>query len=127
MSWRRASRATSPTGRAPGLAIAGALLLVWINLAVGFIGDEGDPANLMYGGVLAVLAVGAVAARGRPGGMAFALVTTAFAQAAAGLIAFTASLNGELAADLAFVALWLGSAALFQEAERRREARAAQS
>ena len=55
-------------------------MLVWINLAVGIIGSEDNPANLMYGGVLAVGVAGAVAARFRPGGMARALAATALAQ-----------------------------------------------
>lgn len=38
---------------AVGIAVAAALLLVWINLAVGMIGDEANPANLLYVGVLA--------------------------------------------------------------------------
>ena len=29
-----------------------AFLLIWINLAVGIIGSEDNPANLMYGAVL---------------------------------------------------------------------------
>ena len=39
---------------AVGVALAAALLLVWMNLAVGIIGSEDNPANLMYVGVLAV-------------------------------------------------------------------------
>jgi hypothetical protein len=64
-----------------GLAIATALLLVWANLAVGLIGSEGNRANLLYAGVLAVGLAGAVIARFRPHGMARALFATALAQA----------------------------------------------
>ena len=39
---------------AAGLALAAALLLVWINLAVGIIGNENNPANLLYWAVLVV-------------------------------------------------------------------------
>ena len=35
------------------VALAAAFLLFWVNAAVGIIGDEGNPANLMYIGVLA--------------------------------------------------------------------------
>src|SRR5688572_14590172 len=42
-----------------GVAVAAAFILVWINLAVGIIGSEDNPANLMYGGVLAVAIAGA--------------------------------------------------------------------
>ena len=43
---------------AVGVAVAAALLLVWMNLAVGIMGNEGNPANLMYTGVLAVGIIG---------------------------------------------------------------------
>ncbi|MDH3469138.1 MAG: hypothetical protein OES26_25195, partial [Gammaproteobacteria bacterium] len=45
---------------AVAIAVAAALLLIWVNLAVGIIGNEGNPANLMYLGVLAVGIAGAV-------------------------------------------------------------------
>jgi hypothetical protein len=66
---------------AVGAAVATALLLVWMNLAVGIIGHEEDPANLMYVGVLAVGIVGALIARFQPEGMARALVAMALVQA----------------------------------------------
>ena len=59
---------------AAGVALAAAFLLVWLNLAVGIIGDEDNPANAMYIGVLAVGVVGALLARFRPRGMARALI-----------------------------------------------------
>ena len=65
---------------AVGVACATALVLVWINLAVGLIGSEDNPANLMYAGVLAVGFVGALIARLQPRGMARALFTTTIAQ-----------------------------------------------
>ena len=63
---------------AVGIACAAGLLLVWINAAVGIIGD--GPVNLMYLGVLAVGFVGALIARFQPSGMALALFATALAQ-----------------------------------------------
>ena len=39
---------------AMGAALATALILIWMNLAVGIIGAEDNPANLMHGGVLVV-------------------------------------------------------------------------
>jgi hypothetical protein len=47
---------------AVGIALGAALLLVWINLAVGIIGDEDHPANLLYLGVLVVGFIGALIA-----------------------------------------------------------------
>jgi hypothetical protein len=63
---------------AVGMACATGLVLLWINAAVGIIGD--GPVNLLYLGVLAVGFVGVFLARFQPRGMALALFATAFAQ-----------------------------------------------
>src|SRR5690606_34809420 len=64
-------RAAHNTYRAAvGVALATAFILVWVNGAVGVIGDEDNPANSMYAGVLAVALIGSVLARLRPWGMA---------------------------------------------------------
>ena len=75
---------------AVGVALAAAFILVWLSLGVGIIGADGDPANLMYFGVLAVGIIGAVIARFQPHGMARALVATALAQALVAVIALIA-------------------------------------
>lgn len=104
---------------AVGLSVAGGFLLVWVNLAVGIIGTEHDPANLMFGGVLLVGAVGALLARFQPLGMARALGATALAQALVALIALGTGSGLEAAALSAFfAALWLASAWLFRRAAR---------
>jgi hypothetical protein len=103
---------------AMGLAIATAFLLVWANLAVGFIGDESDPANLMYGGVLALGVIGAVVTRLRARGMAVVLVAMALAQALAALVAQLAGWDQVWAPTAVFVALWLASACLSLRAAR---------
>jgi hypothetical protein len=111
---------------AVGVAVVAAFLLIWINLAVGIIGSEDNPANLMYGGVLAVGIAGALAARFRPGGMAQALAATAFAQILAGIIAVSAGWGAAganwpwpiVGLSGFFTALWLGSAWLFRTAAR---------
>jgi hypothetical protein len=87
-----------------------------MNLAVGIIGNEDNPANLMYGGVLAVGIIGAVIARFQPHGMARALVATALAQALVAVIALIAGLGYTLILTGFFVALWLTSARLFRKA-----------
>jgi hypothetical protein len=58
---------------AVGLAVMAGLLLVWANLAVGLVGSEHNPVNLLYGSVLAVAAIGALVARFRPLGMSRAM------------------------------------------------------
>ena len=62
------------------IAAATALLNVWINLAVGIIGSEDNPANLIYAGVIAVAIGDALLARFQPLGMARAMIGTAAAQ-----------------------------------------------
>jgi hypothetical protein len=102
---------------AVGVAVAGSIFLVWVNLAVGVIGSEGNPANLMFAGVLAVGLLGALLARFGAPGMARALVATAFAQAAAGVVALVlGSLEGFVLSGF-FVGLWLLSAWLFRRAQ----------
>ena len=111
---------------AVAIALVAAFLLVWINLAVGIVGSEDNPANLMFGGVLAVGIVGALVARFRPHGMARALAATALAQTLVGMIALIAGwgatgANGPwplMVLTAFFTALWLASARLFWKAGR---------
>ncbi|WP_437967879.1 hypothetical protein WMF04_00655 [Sorangium sp. So ce260] len=119
-TYELAARATGSSAyrAAVGVALAAAFILVWMNLAVGIIGNEENPANLMYGGVLAVGIVGAILARFQPRGMGRALVATALAQALVAVIALIAGLGYTLILTGFFVALWLTSARLFQRAAR---------
>ncbi len=112
---------------AVGVALAAAFILVWLNLAVGVIGTSGDPANLMYVGVLAVGIIGAIIARFRPHGMARALFAAALAQALVPVIAVIAGMGHPaspsleiLGVNALFAALWLISAWLFRKAARER-------
>jgi hypothetical protein len=110
------------------VALAAAFMLLWLMGAVGIIGEDGDPADLMYFGVLAVGLIGALIARFRPEGMARALLAAALAQA---LVAVIALIAGKHQAPISsvyeivglngfFVALFIGSALLFRHAARRR-------
>ena len=112
---------------AVGVAVAAALILVWMNLAVGLIGSEDNPANLIYVGVLAVGIIGAFIARLQPRGMARALFATAFAQVLVTVIALIAGLGYPWSGPLEilvlngfFVALFVGSAWLFRRAAHGR-------
>ena len=109
------------------LALATAFILVWLIGAVGVIGVEGDPFDLMYFGVLAIGLIGAIAARLRPHGMARALFATAFAQA---LVTFVALIVGKHQSSVSsvpeililngfFITLFLVSARLFGNAARQ--------
>ncbi|WP_133478947.1 hypothetical protein [Cognatilysobacter segetis] len=111
-------------------AVLGGFALVWVNLAVGLVGDGGNPANLMFMGVVAVAIAAALMARGRPRAMVRAMLATAAAHAAVGAIAMLggwgAPHDGPLrvAAITAFFMLpWLLSAALFHASATRAAAR----
>lgn len=111
---------------AVGVAVAAAFILVWMNLAVGIIGTEDNPANLMYGGVLGVGIIGAIVARFRPGGMVRALCATALAQMLVAVIGLIAGMQhgGDspapeiLGINGFFAAVWLISAWQFRKAAR---------
>jgi hypothetical protein len=111
---------------AVGVALAAALILIWLMGAVGIIGVEGDRADLMYFGVLAVGIIGAIIARLRPHGMARALFAMAVAQALVAVIALIAgkhqspisSVAEILGLNAIFVALFVASAWLFRHAAR---------
>ena len=124
-AYELATRMTGNTAyrAAVGVAVVAAFLLIWINLAVGMIGSEDNPANLMYGGVLAVGIIGAFIARFQPDGMARAMGATALAQASVAVIALFAGLGStgpSLFLTGFFAALWLMSAWLFRRAARQR-------
>ena len=94
-----------------------------VNLAVGLIGSENNPANLLYGGVLAVGIVGAILARTKAQGMARALFATALAQALVPVLAIiiwkpqiTPEMIGVLFLNGIFVLLFVGSGLLYQRA-----------
>lgn len=112
---------------AVGVALAAAFILLWLMGAVGIIGVEGDRADLMYLGVLAVGLIGALIARFRPQGMARALLATALAQALVAVIALVAGMPRDPVTSVPelvglnglFVALFVGSAWLFRHAARQ--------
>jgi hypothetical protein len=127
-SYELARRVTGSTAyrAAVGVAVMAAFILIWMNLAVGIIGSEDSPANLMYVGVLAVVVFGGFIVRFQPHGMAQILVATALAQALVGIIALSVGL-GSTGANWPrvivvltgfFSTLWLLSAWLFRKAAR---------
>ncbi|MFC5578270.1 hypothetical protein ACFPOA_09645 [Lysobacter niabensis] len=115
-----------------GIAVVAGYQTVWVNVAVGVFGSENSALNLMFGGVLLVAALGALFARLRARGMAWAMGATAAAQLLAagiglaigltiGLTIGTDEVGGPnigLATFLAacFAVPWLVSARLFRKA-----------
>ena len=112
---------------AVALALAAAFLILWINGAVGIIGDEDNPANLMFGAVLAVALLGSLAALFRAPGMAIAMFAAAVAQLAVGVIALVGGMAEGPAAPYDVIGstgflggMWLVSGLLFRKAARER-------
>lgn len=111
------SRGGSVAHRAAvAIAIGAGFLLVWANLAVGMIGDEGNPANLMYVLVLFVALVGAAVARFEAREASVAMFATAGAHAVVVTVALVGGMNPELRADAFFIAAWVSSGFLFRQA-----------
>jgi len=108
------------------VAIVTAFLLVWINLAVGIIGSESNPLNLMFFGVIIAALVGGIVARFRAGGMARAMNLAAAIQASIGVGVFVLNTGaaeppgriGLLLLIEFFAGTWLLSAWLFGRAAR---------
>lgn len=108
-----------------GLAVATGVILIWINGAVGLIGSEDNPANLMYGGVLLIGLAGAVLARLRARGMAWALLATAATQFLVPIVAliiwrpdFSPGVMQVFGLNFGFVLMFAASAQLFRQAAR---------
>ena len=101
------------------LAALTGVLTVWMNLAVGMLGDPGHPANAMFIGVLGIALVGAAGARGRAGGMAKVMLAAGVAQLLAALAGVLLGFRAlEIALTGAFALPWLLAAVLFQTAGR---------
>lgn len=113
--------------RLGAIVAAGAgFLLTWVNLAVGIIGSDNNPLNLVYGGVLAVAVVGSLVADFRPTGMARALFATAAAQMLVTILDLLwgwgkwepPGAAGILALNGFFALLWLLAGGLFRRSAR---------
>ena len=109
------------------LAVAAAFLLIWINLAVGIVGDVDNPTNLGFFLLVLAAGVGVYAAELRARGMARAMLAVGAVQLLLGALIATAPSTarvepmgawGVLAISGFFAALWLISAALFRRASR---------
>lgn len=112
---------------AVGIAVVAGFLLVWINGAVGIIGNEDNGANLMYFGVLFIGVIGALLARFRAEGMSNSLFVTAFAQFLVPIVAFiiwrsnfSPGVWQVFILNAGFVVLFIVSASLFRHASIKR-------
>jgi hypothetical protein len=109
-----------------GIAVGASFLLIWMNGAVGIIGDEDNPQNLMFIFVIALAIAGSIVARFRADGMMRAMAVAAAAQAlvAVAVVAWQLGaseppgLFGVVALIGFFTLMWLVSAGLFRIASR---------
>lgn len=102
-------------------ALAAAFLTVAANGAVGMIGDEDNRYNLLFLGVIGLALTGAVVARFRPAGMAYAMAAAAIGQVIVAAVGLSSDVRGGVF-SAAFAGLWLFSAALLRKAARDQEA-----
>lgn len=106
------------------LMLAVPFLSLWFTGAVGIIGDEGNPANLVFLAVPLFALAAAAIARFRAAGLARAMAATAIAQLVAGGIGVAAAMNAPtpvfspeaLAITALFAAMWLAASRLFRAA-----------
>ena len=110
-----------------GIAIGAAFLLVLVNGAVGVIGSEDNPANLLYLAVLGLGLGGAFGAEFKPHGMARATALMAVAMLLVGGVALASGsgagsepywFRAIVGSSLVWGAAWLVSAWLFRRAAR---------
>ncbi|MBF9237005.1 hypothetical protein I2I05_06315 [Hymenobacter sp. BT683] len=111
-----------------GLGVVAGLLLVWANGAVGLVGSEDNPANVLYVAVLAVALIGAFVARFRPLGMSNAMFAASLTYVVVTAIALfvwkptgaaaepQVALVNVLVANGIFAAFWAVAGLLFRRA-----------
>jgi hypothetical protein len=100
------------------ILVLACFLLTWANLAVGIIGNAGNPVNRLFFAIPIIAAVGGVLARFRPRGM----VITLLVMALYGWLVTVGASSGhtEIGAwvfTVAFTALCLAAAWLFRKAQ----------
>ena len=107
------------------LAVGASFLVIWSNLAVGIVGSEDNPANLLFFVALLMGLSGTIVARFDSVGMARAMTVSGIALLAALLIASAGPHDEPLAlrwvevlAASVFTAMFLLSAALYAKAAR---------
>jgi hypothetical protein len=101
-------------------AIGAGFLTVWATGAVGMVGDEGDPYNLIFLGIVLLALIGAGVVRLRPGGMAAVMALAAAAQLVAGLGGMSIDWRGGIF-SAGFAAIWGVSALFFLKAAQDRK------
>lgn len=112
---------------AAGLALMGMFALVWVNGAVGIIGDEDTGINILYFAVTATIFLGAIVSGLAPSGMSRALYSAAVVQMIIPVLAFmfvrpavyeAPGILGVFVLNAAFAMVFAGSGMLFNRAAK---------
>ena len=114
-----------------GLALLSVFLLVWINLAVGIIGSEDNPLNMLYLLIPMIGFVGTIIAKARAQGMYITLMIMAVCVGLVPIIGIVwnrpavstpdafAGFIGVIMINALFIALFVGSGFLFKNAQQK--------
>lgn len=111
-------------------AVGTGFLLTWMNLAVGIIGSENNPANELYFGVVLIGFIGALLSMFKANGMAIAALVTAIVQFLVPILALMIyqpefssgdgpGVVGVFILNSFFVGMWLVAARLFRNAAQQ--------
>lgn len=100
------------------LTLFGMFVLVFVNLAVGIIGSEDNPANLAFFGIPLVGVTGALLSRFSARGLARTLSVMAISQVSAAFLAPASDLMLMALVTGVFTTLWLAAAQAFRVAAR---------
>jgi len=116
-----------------GFGFTSVLFLGWVSGAIGIIGSENNPANLMYGAVFVAWIIGSLISRFRSRGMAWTFLVMAFIQMSVPIFALfvwpaqaswgEAGVIGVLVFNSIFVGLFVSTALLFRRASARLRAK----
>ena len=104
------------------MAVATGLLTIWITLAVGIVGSEDNPQNILYFGIVGMGICVAIAALGDPRALARGMRATAGFQGLVCLIHVIDGVYPAVMIDGFFTMTWLTAGALFARAARERAA-----
>jgi hypothetical protein len=119
-----AARASANIAFRAAVFVAGAtaFLTIWINMAVGIVGESGNPANLVYFATVAVGASTMATAWGDPRRLARAMRATAGLQFLIGVVHLVDGVQPAVIIDAFFTLTWFIAGALFARAAKQRGA-----
>lgn len=101
-----------------GVGLAASFIVVWANLAVGIVGSEDNPINLLFFGILLIGVIGAIISKFKPIGMSLTMFTMSLAQllvASVLLLAGLSSLRELLLSSVFLISVWTISGVLFRK------------